>query len=235
MSVMMRQTLVALALLLLPLGSASTAPAPSAPSEVAKAMVGKWEFADASGDRKCSITFRTDPGAVGMRLEFDQTCFGLFPFIKEIVGWRYAEGDFLRMFNARGKSVLEFSEGGEVGNRMFEAPRPGEGILRIQEIGAAIPNIKPEQVAGDWTMMRSSGRVLCTLTLTSNPVGESFALKLNPGCDASTLQLVSWRIERGGIVLASSRGETWLFDADDIANWHRIPQSADPILLIRKQ
>jgi len=233
---MMRHAIVALVLLLVPLGGGSTAPAPAGPSEAAKSMIGKWEFADANGDRTCSITFRTEPGTVGMKLEFERACFGLFPFIKEIVGWRYAENDFLRMLNAKGKSVLEFSEGGEVGNRMFEAPRPGEGIIRIQEISAPIPTIKPEQVAGEWTMVRSSGRLLCGFTLTSTPMGDGFALKFDPGCDETVARFapVSWRIDRGGLVFASASGVTWLFEADDIANWHRIPQSADPILLTRK-
>jgi hypothetical protein len=232
----MNRLTIAFVLLLAPLGGASGAPAPSAPNDAAKSMVGKWEFADANGDRSCTITFRTDPGTVGMRLEFERACFGLFPFIKEIAGWRYADNDFLRMLNAKGKSVLEFSEGGEVGNRMFEAPRPGEGILRIQEISASIPNIKPDQVAGEWTMVLSSGRLLCGLTLTSTPVGDGFALKLDSGCDATVARFapVSWRIDRGGLVFASASGATWLFEADDIANWHRIPQSADPILLTRK-
>lgn len=233
---MMRQSILLFALLIVPLGGASTAPAPAGPSDAAKGMVGKWEFADASGDRTCSIVFRIDSAAVGMKVEFDQTCYALFPFIKEIAGWRLAENDFLRLVNAKGKSVLEFSEGGEVGNRMFEAPRPGEGIIRIQEIGAAVPDVTPAQLNGEWTMLRGSGRQLCTLTLTGTAVGESFALRLNPGCDASVTRFnpVSWRIERGGLMFASARGETWLFEADDATNWHRIPQSSDPILLVKK-
>jgi hypothetical protein len=233
---MMRHWLLLPALVLLPLGIASSAPAPNAPSDVAKTMVGKWEFADANGDRTCSVVFRTDPSAVGMKLEFDQTCLPLFPFIKDIAGWRLAENDFLRLLNAKGKSVLEFSEGGEVGNRLFEAPQPGGGIIRIQEIAAAVPDIKPEQLSGDWTMQRQSGRTLCTLTLSTTAAGENYALRLNPGCDPTITRFnpVSWRIERGGLMLASARGETWLFEADDPANWHRIPQTNDPILLIRK-
>lgn len=233
---MLRQALLLFSVLIVPLGGATGAPAPSGPSEAAKNMVGKWEFADASGDRTCKIIFRTDAGAVGMKLEFEPACYGLFPFIKEIVGWRLADGDFLRMYNARGKSVLEFSEGGEVGNRMFEAPRPGEGVIRIQEIGAVVTDVTPEQMNGEWTMQRGSGRTLCTLSLSGAAVGENFALKLNPGCNAAALRFtpVSWRMDRGGLTLISARGDTWLFEADDAVNWHSIPQTADPILLVRK-
>lgn len=231
---MVRHAVLLFALLVLPLGGASTAPAPAAPSEAAKAMVGKWEFSNADRDKICSIVFRTDPGAVGMKLEFDQACITHFPFVKEVVGWRLAENDFLRLLNAKGKSVLEFSE---VESKMFEAPRPGEGILFIQTAAAVVPDITAEQMNGDWTMTRGGGRTICTLTLSGTALGEGFALKLNPGCDATVMRFnpVSWRIERGGLTLASARGDTWLFEADDATNWHRIPQTADPVLLVRKQ
>lgn len=222
-----------LGFLICPLGGAATAPAPAQPSEAAKAMVGKWEFSNADRDKVCTLVFRTDPGAVGMKLEFEQACSGHFPFIKEIVGWRLAENDFLRLLNAKGKSVLEFSE---VESKMFEAPRPGEGILFIQTVAAVVPDITPEQMSGDWTMLRGSGRNMCTLTLSGTALGEGFALRLSPGCDVSVTRFnpVSWRIERGGLSLSSARGETWLFEADDPTNWHRIPQTSDPILLVRK-
>src|SRR4029077_8164706 len=119
---MMRRAVLFSLLVILPIGSAGPAPAPQGPSENAKAMVGKWEFSNADRDKICNVVFRTDPGAVGMKLEFEQGCLALFPFVKEIVGWRLGENDFLRLLNARGRSVLDFSE---VESRMFEAPRPG--------------------------------------------------------------------------------------------------------------
>ena len=51
---------------------------------------------------------------------------------------------------------------------------------------------------------------------------------------AARFNPVSWRIERGGLTLSSVRGDTWLFEAEDPANWHRIPQTGDPVLLVRK-
>ena len=229
----MRRILFSFVLMLIG-GMAASAPAPQGPSDAAKAMVGKWEFSNADRDRICSIVFRTDPGAAGtMKLEFDPACPTQFPFIKEVVGWRLAENDFLRFVNAKGKSVLEFSE---VESRMFEAPRPGEGILFLQAAGSVLPDVTAEQMNGDWVVMRSAGRIICTLTLSGTAVGESFALKVNPGCEPFVARFnpVSWRLERGGLALASSRGETWLFEADDPTNWHRIPLTTDPVLLVRK-
>ena len=231
---MMRRAILLSLLIILPLGGLKSAPAPQAtPSDAAKAMVGKWEFSNADRDKICNVVFRTDPGAVGMKLEFEQGCFALFPFIKEIVGWRLGENDFLRLLNAKGKSVLDFSE---VESRMFEAPRPGEGILFIQAAGTAAPDVTAEQLNGDWAVVRGSGKTICTLTLSGAAAGGAFALKLNPGCDPFVARFnpVSWRLERGGLTLSSARGDTWLFEADDPANWHRIPQTADPVLLVRK-
>ncbi len=43
-----------------------------------------------------------------------------------------------------------------------------------------------------------------------------------------------WRIERGELLLISAKRETWRFEADDNAQWRRIPDSADPLLLTRQ-
>jgi hypothetical protein len=230
---MVRRAVLLSLFLIFPAGNAGPAPAPAAPSEAAKAMVGKWEFSNADRDKICNLVFRNDPGATGMKLEFDQACVGFFPFIKEIVGWRLNENDFLRLLNSKGKSVLEFSE---VESRMFEAPRPGEGILFLQPLAAVVPDVTAEQMNGDWTIVRGSGKVICALTLSNTAVGESFALKVAPGCDPFVMRFnpVVWRLERGGLAFASARGDTWLFEADDPANWHRIPETNDPVLLVRK-
>jgi hypothetical protein len=233
---MFRRAVLLSFLVALPINGASPAPAPTpaAPSDAVKAMAGKWEFSNADRDKVCSIVFRTDPAAAGsMKLEFDQACYGHFPFIKEVVGWRLNENDFLRLLNAKGKSVLEFSE---VENKMFEAPRSGEGILFIQSLAAVVPDVTTEQMNGEWTIVRGTGKVICTLTFSGTAVGDSFALKLAPGCDPLVARFnpVSWRIDRGGLTLSSARGDTWLFEADDPANWHRIPPTNDPVLLVRK-
>jgi hypothetical protein len=228
----MRRALLAFALIMAT-GAASSAPAPQ-PSEAAKGMVGKWEFSNSDREKVCNVIFRTDPGPVGMKLEFEPPCYALFPFLKEVVGWRFAENDFLRLVNARGRSVLEFSE---VESRMFEALRQGEGRLLIEAAGSAVPDIKPEQISGDWAVVRgASGRTICTLTLSGTAVGEAFAVKVNPPCEALVTRFnpVTWRLERGGLSLFSARGESWLFEAEDPANWQRIPRTADPLLLVRK-
>src|SRR3954447_14397398 len=103
-----------------------TEPAPPAPP---RTMPGSWEFSNADREKTCTITFRNEATKVGKRVEFEPKCATLFPFIPEIAGWRLSENDFLRLLDAQGNSVLEFSE---VESGIFEAPKPGEGVPFIQ-------------------------------------------------------------------------------------------------------
>jgi hypothetical protein len=218
------------------LGAVAQAPTPVAaqPDDAAKAMVGTWEFTNADRDKTCTLTFRIDPAAAGMKLDFDRACAGLFPFIREISGWTFAEGDFLRLLDAKGTPVLEFSE---VENKVFEAPRPGEGILFIQNAGASGPPARTAaEVTGDWTIQRRARRPICTLALTSTASGEDFAVRVAPPCDALVTRFgpATWQVERGELVLKNARGQVWRFEETDANTWSRVPATADPVLLVRK-
>ncbi|MEO6945064.1 MAG: peptidase, partial [Nitrobacter sp.] len=43
-----------------------------------------------------------------------------------------------------------------------------------------------------------------------------------------------WRLEHGEILLMSASGETWHFQADDNAQWRLVPDSANPLILVRQ-
>ena len=204
-------------------------------SDEAKAMAeGTWEFSNADRDKRCMLTFRTDPAAAGMRLEFDKGCAALFPFIKEIVGWSRAQNDFLRLLDAKGQSVLEFSE---VESRIYEAPRPGEGILFIQASTAVGPPPKEADVMfGDWALMRGGSKPICTMTLANTPAGDDyFALKLKAGCDALVTRFAptAWQMDRGELVLKNARNQTWRFAEGDGSAWQRVPEGPQPLTLVR--
>jgi len=204
-------------------------------SDEVKAMAeGTWEFSNADRDKRCMLTFRTDAAATGMRLEFDRGCAGLFPFIKEIVGWSLTQNDFLRLLDAKGQSVLEFSE---VESRIYEAPRPGEGILFIQASTAVGPPPKEaDQMFGDWALARA-GKSICGMTLANTPAGDDFyALKLKPGCDQLVTRFAptAWQMDRGELLLKNARGQTWRFEEGDASTWERVPETADPVLLMRQ-
>jgi len=233
----MRASLSCLAVVLTALASHALAAAePEVPNEAATAMIGSWEFSNADRDKRCTITFSTDPGKRGMKVEFDKGCPDVFPFIKEIVGWSIAENDFLRLLDAKGQPVLEFSE---VESGMYEAPKPGEGILFIQNAAAAGPAPRaPEEMAGNWDVVRGAGQVICKLALATNAVGDQdLALTVMPGCDAFVTRFAptSWQMDRAELVLKNARGATWRFgEGDTPATWQRVPEGPEPLLMVRR-
>ena len=212
----------------------TTAAQAPASSDAAKALAGAWEFTNADRDKVCTINLRTDPIAKSMRAEFDRDCAGKFPFVGEIVGWTLAENDFLRLVDRTGTSVLEFSE---VESGVYEAPRPGEGILFIQKAAAAGPQPRSaEEISGDWTIVRGAGKPLCTLTLSNTVAGDDLAVLVKPPCDAFVTRFgpATWQMERGELLLKPAKGQPWRFEENDATTWQRVPATADPVLLVRK-
>jgi hypothetical protein len=215
------------------LAGVAAAQAPAV-NEAAKNLIGSWEFSNADREKLCTITFRADASTVGMKVEFAPVCAGLFPFVRDVVGWTYPDNDFLRLFNAQGQAVLEFSE---VESGIFEAPRPGEGILFIQNAIAAGPAPKTaEQIIGQWSVVRGAGKPVCGLTLSDAKAGDDYAVRVTPPCDALVTRFgpASWQVDRGEIILKSARGQSWRFEEGDGGVWQRVPPTADPILLKRR-
>jgi hypothetical protein len=216
--------------------SISLASAQTPQSDAAKAVAGSWEFSNADRDKRCTVTFKTDAGAAGMKLEFDRACATVFPFIRDIAGWTIAENDFLRFVDSKGKAILEFSE---VESGMFEAPRPGEGILFLQTVASVEPPpATPEQVAGDWAVIRGNGQPICTLTLTTTTAGQdTYALRLKPGCDAFVTRFAptAWQMDRSELILKGARNQSWRFESSaDARTWQRVPETRDPVSLVRQ-
>jgi hypothetical protein len=222
-------------------GSAQETGAPGEPPPDAasvpgapRTMVGSWEFSTADREKACTITFRSDTGPGGQRVLFDPACTEHFPFVSEIAAWSHAETDFLRLLDAKGETVLEFSE---VEGGIFEAPRPGVGILFIQNATAAGPPPRTiDQTVGDWTVMRGAGagRPICTLSLARTAVGEEFAIQVRSPCDAFVTRFgpATWQVDRGELVFRSARGQYWRFEPSD-SGWRRVPESANPLTLVR--
>jgi hypothetical protein len=223
----MSRAVVGLLFLLL----AATGAAAQSLSEDAKAMLGSWEFSNADRDKTCSITFKQERAVAGYRLEFDPKCADDFPLLRDVAGWTYADNDLLHFVDARGKELVEFSE---VEAGMFEAPTPGFGVLFLQNAAeAAVQPVPIEQVTGDWVLQR--GKPLCTLTLTTNPAEEGFALTVQPGCDPAIARLnfSRWRIDRDELLITPARGNPWRFEQGDDKSWQRVPESANPYRLVR--
>jgi hypothetical protein len=206
----------------------------TAPPAAPRSMVGSWEFSNADREKACTITFRNDNARVGKRVEFDPGCVKLFPFIPEIVGWRLGDNDFLRLVDAQGNSVLEFSE---VESGIFEAPKPGEGILFIQNPTDLGPAPKTaDQMKGEWLLVRRTGQRVCGLTLSDTAAGEEFVVRLQHPCDQIVTRFapVTWQMDRGEIVLRAANGQSWRFEEGEDSKWPRVPQTASPLLMVRK-
>jgi hypothetical protein len=205
--------------------------------EAFKAMIGKWEMSNADRDRTCIITFRADPAGTAFKLEMDKACPGRMPEVKDVVAWTIGGGlDLVRLLDSKGKPVMEFTE---VESGTYEAQRPGEGVFFMQT-AAATPNpvgLAADQMAGDWAVVRGSGKVICTITLTNTGPGpNNFSLKLKPGCDAFVTRFSpsTWHMDRGELVLKSAKGQFWRFEESKPTNWSRVPQGREAINLVRQ-
>jgi len=138
------------------------------------------------------------------------------------------------MQDAAGQPVIDFTE---VESGIFEGLRTGEGVYILQNLAAARSLAKSmDQMIGDWSMVRGRGQTICGLTLTNTEAtGDNFQVFLKPKCDPAVAAFApnQWRLERGQMILMSAKGETWQFEADDNAQWRRVPDTADPLIMIR--
>lgn len=199
----------------------------------AQALIGSWEFSNADRDRRCTAEFKTDRTGVGFKVEFDSNCGTLFPLVNQVAGWIFPENDLLRLLDAQGRTLAEFSE---VESGIYEAPTPGVGVLFLQSAASVGPPPKPaEELAGEWKVTRN-GSTLCALTLSMTPLREALTLTVKPGCDPAVARLnfTQWRLDRGELVLIAARGNPWRFEEIDNGAWRLLPEAVDPITLVRQ-
>lgn len=198
-------------------------------------MVGEWELSTAGRDKTCIVTLKADTTPQGSKLELDKACATALPFTKNIAAWSIKGVDIVRLQDSKGQPIIDVTE---VETGIFEGLREGEGVYLLQNLAAARALSKStDQLIGDWAMMRGSGKSVCGLTLTNTEAAAgSFAVYLKARCDPSVASFAptSWRIERGELLLQSAKGEIWRFEADDNAQWRRVPDSADPLILMRQ-
>ena len=201
---------------------------------LAKEMIGQWELATAERSKTCAITLRADPATLGYKLDLDKGCSEL-PFTKDIASWAVKGLDIVRLQDAKGEAVIDLTE---VETGIFEGIRTGEGVYILQDLAAARALAKSmDQMIGDWNMVRGNNRVICGLTLTNTEAdADNFQAFLKPKCDSAVASFAPtvWRLDRGELVLQSASGETWRFQADDNAQWRRVPDSPDPFIMVRQ-
>jgi hypothetical protein len=198
-------------------------------------MIGAWELSNADHDKVCKFTFRADTAPGGYKIEIDKNCPNVFPSTKDIVAWTIDNYGNLRLLAAGGEAVIELTQ---VEGGMFDGFKPEEGRYILQA-AAAVPTRSADDMVGDWAVARATGKPICLLTLANAaaaPGADTLMLKLKPGCDALITRFgpTSWRMDNGELVLLSSRGQTWRFEENDLNTWQRVPETPDPVLLVRQ-
>ncbi len=204
-------------------------------STLKKDMVGQWELSTTERSKTCVVTLKNDATPQGLKLELEPGCAAALPFTKDIAAWNVRGLDIVRLQDAAGTPVIDFTE---VESGIFEGLRQGEGIYILQNLAAARSLAKSmDQMIGDWSMVRGNGQTICGLTLTNNEASpDNFEVFLKPKCDPAIAAFApkQWRLDHGQMVLMSASGQTWQFEADDNAQWRRVPDSADPLIMLRQ-
>jgi hypothetical protein len=206
---------------------------PPSAEDAANAVIGAWEFSNADHDRICRFNFRADATAGGRKLDIDKNCSNLFPSTRDITAWSVDAYGALRLLDARGNAVIELSE---VESGIYDGFTPEEGRYVMQSAAAA-PVRSADDMVGEWAIARGTGKPICMLTLANTSAGgDNLALKIKPGCDVLVTRFnpVTWRMSSGELILSSARGQTWRFDENDANTWQRVPESTDPVLLVRQ-
>ena len=230
---MLRAVLLAMWLIAPP--ALAQTPAPPPLGDSAKGLIGSWEFSNADRDKICTATFGDKRAGAGYGVTFSQDCDKLFPIVANVAGWVFPENDLLRLVDADGRTLIEFSE---VEDGIYEAPTPGLGVLFLQNAASAAgtPAKLPDQMAGDWAMKRRD-TIVCTATLSMTPIADGFGVAFKPGCDPAIVRLnfTHWRLDRGILLLSVARGAPWRFEEIENDTWRRVPESAEEITLSRQQ
>lgn len=204
-------------------------------SALKKEMIGQWELSTTERSKTCVVTLKGDSTPQGLKLELEPGCAAALPFTRDITAWNVKGLDIVRLQDTAGQPVIDFTE---VESGIFEGLRQGEGIYILQNLAAARSLAKSmDQMIGDWSMVRGNGVVICGLTLTNTEADqENFQVFLKPKCDPGIAAFAptQWRLDRGQMILMSAKGDTWQFEADDNAQWRRVPDSADPLIMLRQ-
>ena len=120
--------------------------------------------------KTCVVTLKSDAAPQGMKLELEPGCAAALPFTRDIAAWSVKGLDIVRLQDATGESVIDFTE---VESGILEGLRQGEGIYILQNLAAARSLAKSmDQMIGDWAMVRGNGQVVCGLTLTNTEAGQ---------------------------------------------------------------
>lgn len=219
-------------------------PAPAAPApkldpavrEAAARIAAPFRLASADGSRSCAMALRTETAGTGLALEFDRSACAVIGFVGQVVAWLPDPSGSIRLINAQGRTVLEFTEatGGS-----YEALREGEGVFFLTNPATAdTAELRTEEVVGEWDLARQAGTPpVCRWSLLDAPArGGGFRLSVAAGCDAALLRFgpSAWDIEGGNILIRGEGGASVIrFARQEDGGWARTPERGRPLLMIR--
>jgi hypothetical protein len=127
----------------------------------------------------------------------------------------------------------------EVEAGMFEGLRPNEEryFLQNASVAAASRGHTADDMFGQWAFVRSAGTPICSITLAQVAAdADNFAVTVAPDCDPFIARFgpAAWKMDRGQLVMKSSRGQVWRFEESEPSTWQRIPASTDPVMLVKQ-
>lgn len=199
------------------------------------ALAAAYQLANADGDRTCALTLKPDAAGAAFAVSFDKAaCAEAIPFAANITAWTPGPGDSIRLLGARGALVAEFTEG-VAGS--WEALREGDGVYFLTNPSLAdAKQAQPGDLFGTWDAARTAGNPICRIEFGEEATGDgNYRLALSANCDAAIVRFgpVSWRLERGDLVLSSAKGDTLRFASREEGGWAKVPEGSRPLLLTR--
>ena len=120
-----------------------------------KEMIGhQWELATTDRSKTCVVTLKPDAAPGGFKIELESGCAAALPFAKDIAAWSLKGLDIVRLQDAKGEAVIDFTE---VEAGIFEGLRQGEGVYILQDLAAARSMAKSmDQMIGDLSLIHIS-------------------------------------------------------------------------------
>ena len=206
-------------------------------------LVGDYQLASADGMRACPILLAARalraPAADAPTLHevtLDRAaCAQTIAFSVDIAGWSMGPGNAIRLHDARGALVAEFTEG--VGGT-WEALRERDGVYFLinPRLADPVEQARPDDMFGLWDVARAYGRPVCRIRL-SDASARQGAYRLDPdgGCRLLFGRFMPdrWRIERGDLVLESAAGVALRFASNEEGGFTKVPEDSRPLFLSR--
>ncbi|MFG1191555.1 protease inhibitor Inh/omp19 family protein [Xanthobacter flavus] len=222
--------------------AAKPAPAPAAAPkldasvrEAAARIAAPLRLSSADGSRSCAFALKPDASGPGLAVEFDRPACADIGFSAQVIAWLPDPSGSIRLLNAQGRTVAEFTEGA---GGSYEALREGDGVYFLANPATAdATELRPEEVVGDWDLARQAGAPVCRVTFLDSPAkGGGFRLNIATGCDAALLRFgpTAWDIEGGNIIVRGEGGASVIrFARQEDGGWARTPERGRPLLMTR--